>query len=72
MVELEEAKKVILAHLDEICTVKSTKWVLNEAEDGYVEVDAGYTEEEMKIMRKYHYRDMKKYYKLRDKIDDLI
>ncbi len=72
MVTLEEAKKVILAHLDEICTVKKTRWVLNEAEDGYIEVDAGFSDEEMKIMRQYHYRDMKKYFKLRDKIDDLI
>jgi len=71
MGELEEAKKVILKHLDEICTVKSTKWTWDE--DGEpIEVDAGYSEEEMKIMRRYHYMDMKDYFKLRDKIDDLI
>ena len=72
MDELEEAKKIILAHLDDLCTVKTTKWVENEAGDGYVEVDAGYSEKELEIMRTYHYRDMKEYFKLRDKIDDLI
>ncbi len=70
--ELEEAKKIILDHLDKLCTVKNTKWVLNEAGDGYIEVDAGFSEKEMKITREYHYRDMKKYFKLRDLLDDLI
>lgn len=72
MTTLEEAKKVILAHLDELCTVKSTKWIYDEEKREYKEVDAGYSEEEMEIMRRYHYRDMKEFFKLRDKIDDLI
>ena len=56
---LEEAKKVILDHIKEICTVKTTKWVENEAGDGYIEVDAGFTEKEMADMQHYHNRDMK-------------
>ena len=72
MDELEKAKKVILDHLDEILTVKTTKWVENEAGDGYIEVDAGYSEEEMKIMQFYSNRDNREYIKLRDKIEDLI
>ncbi len=70
--ELEEAKKIILDHLDKLCTVKNTKWVLNDDGDEYIEVDAGFSEKELKIMRQYHYRDMKEYFKLRDKIDDLL
>ena len=70
--DIEEAKKIILEHLSEICTVKSTKWVENEDGDGYVEVDAGFSEKELADMRAYHYRDMKEYYKLMDLISDLI
>ncbi|KKN04728.1 hypothetical protein LCGC14_1094370 [marine sediment metagenome] len=74
--ELEEAKKVILDHLDDICTVKNTKWVYiihSVSKVGeYREVDAGYTEKEMDIMRRCRYIDMKEYFKLRELIDDLI
>lgn len=72
MSELEKAKKVIIDHLDKICNTKNTKWVENEAGDGYIEVDAGYSEEEMRTIRSCHYRDHKKYFKLRELIDDLI
>lgn len=68
--ELEEAKKIILAHLDELCTVKSTKWVEKDGE--YVEVDAGYSEKEMEIIRQYHYRDYKQYFKLRELLEEWI
>jgi len=70
--ELENAKKIILAHLDKVCTVKNTKWVLDETGEQYIEVDAGYSEKEMEITRMYHYRDMKGYYKLRDLLEDLL
>ena len=70
--ELKEAKKIIIDHLDEICNVKTTKWVENEAGDGYIQVDAGYSEKEMETMQFYHNRDNKEYIKLRDLLYDLI
>ncbi len=70
--KLEKAKKVILAHLDKLCAVKSTKWVENEAGDEYIEINAGFSEAEMKIIQECHYRDMKKYFKLKDLLDDLL
>ncbi len=70
--KLEEAKKVILDYLDKMLTVKNTRWVYDEVEKEYIEVDAGYTEKEMEITRRYHYQDYKQYFKLRDKIDDLL
>ena len=72
MSELEKAKKVILDHLVEICTVKSTKWVYDEEKEEYIEVDAGYTEKEMKTMQFYSNRDNWQYIKLIDLIEDLI
>ena len=72
MSELKEAKKVIMKHLDEILTVKTTKWVENEAGDGYIQVDAGYSEKELKDMQFYSNRDMHEYIKLRDLLYDLI
>lgn len=70
--ELEKAKEVILKHIDELLTVKTTKWVLNEAEDGYIEVDAGYTKEELQIKSRLQYRSLKHYYKLRDLLEEWI
>ena len=70
--ELEEAKKIILDHLDELCTVKITKWVLDESGKEYIEVDAGYSKKELELMQYLRNRDMKKYIKLRGLIDDLI
>lgn len=76
MTDLEEAKKIIIDHLNEVCTVKNTKWeyVIDPRTNigEYKEVDAGYTEKEMQIMRQYRYRDMKQYFKLRDLLDDLL
>lgn len=68
--EIEEAKKAIIKHLDDVLTVKSTKWVEKDGE--YIEVDAGYTEEELKFMQSYHDRDMKPYYKLKELLIELI
>jgi len=72
MTELEKAKQVIMKRLDEILTVKTTKWVENETGSGYIQVDAGYSEEEIKDMQFYRNRDMKEYVKLRDLLYDLI
>jgi len=70
--DLEKAKAVIMKHLEEIITVKNTKWVYNEEKEEYEEVDAGYDKESMRIIRGCHYRDHKKYFKLYDLIEDLI
>ena len=72
MTELKEAKDVIIKHLDEICNVKNTKWVYNDDKEEYEEVDAGYDEKSMRTIRNCHYRDHKKYFKLRDLLEDLI
>lgn len=69
---VEKAKKIILDHLDEILTVKTTKWVLNKAKDGYIEVDAGHSKKELDSLHRYQQIEMKDYYKLRDLLDDLI
>jgi len=70
--KLEEAKDVIMKHLDEILTVKNTKWEYNDDKEEYEEVDAGYDEESMRIIRGCHYRDHKKLFKLRDLLDEWI
>lgn len=72
MSELEKAKKVIMDHLDELCTVKSTRWVYNEEKKEYEAIDAGYSKEEMEIMRKHLYRDYKQYFKLRELLEEWI
>ena len=69
---LEEAKKIILAYLDKMLSVKNTRIVYDEDKKEYIEVDAGYTEKEMRVRRTYHYQDYKKYFKLRDLLDDLL
>ena len=70
--DLEEAKKVIIDHLKEILTVKTTKWVYDEEKEEYIEVDAGYTKKELEFMQSYKYREDKDYYKLMELLEDLI
>ncbi len=70
--ELEEAKKVILEHINKLITVKNTKWVYDAQIKEYVEVNAGFSEGEIKIMEDSRYRDMKSYFKLRDLLEELI
>jgi len=70
--ELEKAKEIILKHIDEILTVKTTKWVYDETKEEYIEVDAGRSKEEIDFLTRYQYIEDKDYYKLRDLLEDLI
>ena len=70
--KLEEAKKVILDHIDKIITVKNTKWVYDEEKKIYKNVDAGYTEKELQFIQSLRYRDAKHYYKLKDLLEEWI
>jgi len=72
MSELEKAKEVILKEIDSTLTIKTTKWVENEAGDGYIEVDAGRTKKEMEFLQSYQRKEMRDWYKLRDLLEDLI
>ncbi len=52
MNELEKAKQLILKHLEEIITVKNTKWVYDEEAEEYKEVDAGYSEKSIESIKR--------------------
>ena len=69
---LEEAKKVILDHIDKIITVKNTKLVYDEEKEEYKNVDAGYSEDEIQFMQSLRDRDMKHYCKLKDLLEEWI
>lgn len=70
--ELKRAKKIIIDHLNNALTVKKTKWVFNETKKVYEEVDAGFTEEELKTMQYYHSENMQDHCKLKELLEDLI
>ena len=70
--KLEEAKEVILKHLNESLNVKTTKWVWDEDKQEYIEVDAGYSKEEIKVLQDIRCRDFGEYYELKELLEDLI